>query len=94
LAGGWFVLREKYRWLVSDKPNEQGVLYDIDIRNSCMDTCPFFSVTSVNILSNRSRCSMQLNTLLSHTIVRMIKNLHALRSEDHYRLIAMSIEQE
>jgi phosphomevalonate kinase len=23
LAGGWFVLREKYRWLVVDKPNEQ-----------------------------------------------------------------------
>jgi hypothetical protein len=25
LAGGWFVLREKYCWLVADKPNEQGV---------------------------------------------------------------------
>jgi hypothetical protein len=23
MAGGWFVLREKYRWLVVDKPNEQ-----------------------------------------------------------------------
>jgi hypothetical protein len=22
-AGGWFVLREKYCWLVADKPNEQ-----------------------------------------------------------------------
>jgi hypothetical protein len=22
---GWFVLREKYWWLVADKPNEQGV---------------------------------------------------------------------
>jgi phosphomevalonate kinase len=22
LAGGWFVLREKYCWLVVDKPNE------------------------------------------------------------------------
>jgi hypothetical protein len=22
--GGWFVLREKYCWLVADKPNEQG----------------------------------------------------------------------
>jgi hypothetical protein len=21
----WFVLREKYSWLVADKPNEQGV---------------------------------------------------------------------
>jgi hypothetical protein len=25
VAGGWFVLREKYCWLVADKPNEQGV---------------------------------------------------------------------
>jgi hypothetical protein len=23
VADGWFVLREKYRWLVADKPNEQ-----------------------------------------------------------------------
>jgi hypothetical protein len=22
VAGGWFVLREKYCWLVADKPNE------------------------------------------------------------------------
>jgi hypothetical protein len=25
LAGGWFVLREKYCWVVADKPNEQAV---------------------------------------------------------------------
>jgi hypothetical protein len=25
LAGGWFVLREKYYWLVADKPIEQAV---------------------------------------------------------------------
>jgi hypothetical protein len=25
LAGGWFVLREKYCWLVADKPNEYAV---------------------------------------------------------------------
>jgi hypothetical protein len=24
LAGCWFVLREKYCWLVADKPSEQG----------------------------------------------------------------------
>jgi hypothetical protein len=24
IAGGWFVVREKYCWLVADKPNEQG----------------------------------------------------------------------
>jgi hypothetical protein len=23
VAGSWFVLREKYCWLVADKPNEQ-----------------------------------------------------------------------
>jgi hypothetical protein len=23
-TGGWFVLREKYCWLVADKPSEQG----------------------------------------------------------------------
>jgi hypothetical protein len=26
IAGGWFVLREKYCWLVADKPNEQAEL--------------------------------------------------------------------
>jgi hypothetical protein len=25
VASGWFVLREKYCWLVADKPSEQGV---------------------------------------------------------------------
>jgi hypothetical protein len=25
IAGGWFVLREKYCWLVADKPSEQAV---------------------------------------------------------------------
>jgi hypothetical protein len=25
VAGGWFVVREKYCWLVADKPNEQAV---------------------------------------------------------------------
>jgi hypothetical protein len=25
VAGGWFILREKYCWLVADKPSEQGV---------------------------------------------------------------------
>jgi hypothetical protein len=25
-ADGWFVLREKYCWLVADKPSEQGPL--------------------------------------------------------------------
>jgi hypothetical protein len=25
VAGGWFVVREKYYWLVADKPSEQAV---------------------------------------------------------------------
>jgi hypothetical protein len=25
IVDGWFVLREKYCWLVADKPNERGV---------------------------------------------------------------------
>jgi hypothetical protein len=25
VTGGWFVVREKYCWLVADKPSEQGV---------------------------------------------------------------------
>jgi hypothetical protein len=25
IVGGWFVLREKYCWLVADKPSEQAV---------------------------------------------------------------------
>jgi hypothetical protein len=25
VAGGWFVLREKYCWLVADKPSEQDI---------------------------------------------------------------------
>jgi hypothetical protein len=24
VGNGWFILREKYCWLVADKPNEQG----------------------------------------------------------------------
>jgi hypothetical protein len=29
VAGGWFVLREKYCWLVADKPSEQGADWTI-----------------------------------------------------------------
>jgi hypothetical protein len=27
VAGGWFVVREKYCWLVADKPSEQAELW-------------------------------------------------------------------
>jgi hypothetical protein len=32
VAGGWFVLREKYCWLVADKPSEQG---DSEVEIKC-----------------------------------------------------------
>jgi hypothetical protein len=32
-TAGWFVLREKYCWLVTDKPSEQGVRVN---RRTCM----------------------------------------------------------
>jgi hypothetical protein len=25
VAGGWFLVREKYCWLLDDKPSEQGI---------------------------------------------------------------------
>jgi hypothetical protein len=28
VGGGWFVLREKYCWLVADKPSEQGGCFE------------------------------------------------------------------
>jgi phosphomevalonate kinase len=34
LAGGWFVLREKYCWLVADKPSEQGLTLNKEYRCS------------------------------------------------------------
>jgi hypothetical protein len=29
VVGGWFVLREKYCWLMADKPSEQAVWFNI-----------------------------------------------------------------
>jgi hypothetical protein len=29
VAGGWFVLREKYCWLVADKPSEQAPKFQL-----------------------------------------------------------------
>jgi hypothetical protein len=42
VAGGWFVLREKYCWLVADQPSEQGNMY-INFRETLlvMCTCTF-----------------------------------------------------
>jgi hypothetical protein len=31
VAGGWFVVREKYCWLVADKPSEQAHVWTIDV---------------------------------------------------------------
>jgi hypothetical protein len=53
VAGGWFVLREKYCWLVADKPSEQAVgLAGSPIyppltlaENVCVPNCKIVSVT-------------------------------------------------
>jgi hypothetical protein len=37
VAGGWFVLREKYCWLVADKPSEQAA--DVDNPNPIVCGC-------------------------------------------------------
>jgi hypothetical protein len=34
VADGWFVLREKYCWLVANKPSEQGGIRGEDVRDS------------------------------------------------------------
>jgi hypothetical protein len=31
VVGGWFVLREKYCWLVADKPSEQALFYLLNL---------------------------------------------------------------
>jgi hypothetical protein len=33
VVGGWFAPREKYCWLVADKPNEQGVMSLLNYRH-------------------------------------------------------------
>jgi hypothetical protein len=38
VAGGWFVLRGKYCWLVADKPNEQAALSAVE--NSVVSLLP------------------------------------------------------
>jgi hypothetical protein len=35
VAGGWFVVREKYCWLVADKPSEQGVSFWVELVGAC-----------------------------------------------------------
>jgi hypothetical protein len=32
IAAGWFVVGEKYCWLVADKPNEQGNAWAMDVK--------------------------------------------------------------
>jgi hypothetical protein len=38
VAGGWFVVREKYCWLVADKPSEHGVKFRKNYK-SCTKSC-------------------------------------------------------
>jgi hypothetical protein len=45
LADYWFVLREKYCWLVADKPNEQA----ISRVAHCLLRCLSYSVESIEL---------------------------------------------
>jgi hypothetical protein len=42
IVDGWFVLREKYCWLVDDKPNEQGVCLRCLYFCLLASNCPLF----------------------------------------------------
>jgi hypothetical protein len=44
VVGGWFVLREKYCWLVADKPSEQGA-YESDHCSS--QEAPYFGTSAL-----------------------------------------------
>jgi hypothetical protein len=53
VADGWFVLREKYCWLVADKPSEQA--------NQLKFGIPSLEATGCTMLSCRT-CSMLAET--------------------------------
>jgi hypothetical protein len=46
-AGGWFVLREKYCWLVADKPSEQGASFALVINWHHLDILPQFQIKCI-----------------------------------------------
>jgi hypothetical protein len=52
VAGGWFVLREKYYCLVADKPNEQGV--DGSLRGALVLLSMIFTSDMVGLLAGSS----------------------------------------
>jgi hypothetical protein len=55
VAGGWFVLREKYCWLVADKPNEQGTFVVQPYRAPA--SCAVFRT---NLVSGKNNCTSYL----------------------------------
>jgi hypothetical protein len=62
VAGGWFVLREKYCWLVADKPNEQG-----DSRR-CFEFC-LNGVAVLDVAAVGQRGSVRLLAALSELYI-------------------------
>jgi hypothetical protein len=39
VADGWFILREKYCWLVADKPSEQGAYMPLSVADEPKANC-------------------------------------------------------
>jgi hypothetical protein len=46
VAAGWFVLRENYCWLVVDKPSEQGVIGSLSSKQILTESLDFFFVNT------------------------------------------------
>jgi hypothetical protein len=49
VVGGWFVLREKYYWLVADKPSEQGGSHGLMDRITGSDHSSAVPVVPINL---------------------------------------------
>jgi hypothetical protein len=50
VAGGWFVLREKYSWLVADKPSEQAGMFNYHKLKRERESCYILSSSVVTPL--------------------------------------------
>jgi hypothetical protein len=57
IAGGWFVLREKYCWLVADKPSEQGLLRQSSKKCSALQAI----FHDISVLSRILHCFFKKN---------------------------------
>jgi hypothetical protein len=69
IAGGWFVLREKYCWLVADKPNEQADLLrhifqnDMHVTNQFSFSFAIFSTRSLGIRATPTVWQINLTSI-------------------------------